>query len=126
MPPASPGVVDRNCVFHSQHDNQSWLAALTTILDTSVLVIIGVEGTCQRRAELTFAIARHAVMDLAQLFSSPPRQPERDRLSMAELEHWRATLAATGLRLREGSTADQKLAELRRMYELVLLRYRDT
>jgi hypothetical protein len=103
--------------FHSQHDNQSWLAALTTILDTSALLIVGVEGACQRQAELTFAMARHAVVDLAQILSSPPRQPERDRLSIAALEHVRSTLAAAGLRLREGSTADQKLAELRQMYE---------
>jgi hypothetical protein len=103
--------------FHSQHDNQSWLAALTTILDTSALLMVGVEGACQRQAELTFAMARHAVVDLAQILSSPPRQPERERLSIAELEQVRAILAAAGLRLREGSTADQKLIELRQMYE---------
>jgi hypothetical protein len=103
--------------FHSQHDNQSWLAALTTILDTSALVIVGVDGACQRQAELTFAMARHAVVDLARLFSAPPRQPERDRLSGAELAHLRATLTAAGLRLREGSAADDKLTALRRMYE---------
>ena len=75
------------------------------------------EGACQRQAELTFAMARHAVVDLAQILSSPPRQPERERLSIAELEQVRAILAAAGLRLREGSTADQKLIELRQMYE---------
>jgi ion channel len=103
--------------FHSQHDNQSWLAALTTILDTSALVIVGVEGACQRQAELTFAMARHAVVDLAQLFSPPLRQPEYDRLPMVQLEHVRAALADAGLRLREGKSTDQKLTELRQMYE---------
>src|SRR4029079_15612863 len=30
--------------FRSQHDNQSWLATLTTILDTCALMIHAVEG----------------------------------------------------------------------------------
>src|SRR5881396_3757114 len=46
--------------YRSQHSNQSWLAALTTILDASSLVIVGVDGTPARQAQLTFAIARHS------------------------------------------------------------------
>ena len=30
--------------YRSQHDNQSWVAALTTVLDTCALVITGVDG----------------------------------------------------------------------------------
>jgi len=71
--------------FRSQHNNQSWLAALTTILDTSALTIVGIEGSCQRQAELTFAMARHAVVDLAQIFSTPPRDLQFDRLPPDEL-----------------------------------------
>jgi hypothetical protein len=103
--------------FRSQHNNQSWLAALTTILDASALVMAGVEGACQRQAELTFAMARHAVVDLAQVFSTPPLQPPRERLPAAELALLRAALASTELRLRDGPAADQRLVELRKMYE---------
>src|SRR2546429_42823 len=39
--------------YRSQHDNQSWLAALTTVLDASVLVMVGIEGACGRQAGLT-------------------------------------------------------------------------
>ncbi len=67
-------------LFPSQHDNQSWLAALTAILDASALAIVGVEGACRRQAQRTFAIARHAVVDLALVFGSPPVQSFRDRL----------------------------------------------
>ena len=35
----------------------------------------------------------------------------------ADLDHLRAILAEGGLKFREGSTVDQKLSELRRMYE---------
>ena len=103
--------------FRSQHDNQSWLAALTTILDTTTLVISGVEGSCQRQAQRTFAIARHAVVDLAIVFYTPPLEPEHDRLSAVDLVLLRSTLAASGVKLGEGSDSDQKLAELRGMYE---------
>jgi hypothetical protein len=103
--------------FRSQHDNQSWLAALTTILDTTALVVTGVDGACQRQAQRTFAMARHAVVDLAIIFHTPPLQSARNRLSATELVHLRSVLAASGLRLSEGDDTDQKLTELRDMYE---------
>ena len=105
------------CYFRSQHSNQSWLAALTAVLDTSALLIAGVEGACQEQAKLTFAIARHAVVDLSQIFVARPREPESDRLPAAELARLRATLAAAGVRLHDGPEADQRLSELRRLYE---------
>src|SRR2546428_562789 len=61
--------------FRSQHYNESWLAALTTILDASAVVMIGLDGWCARPAEPTFAMARHAVVGLAQGFSTPPGRP---------------------------------------------------
>ena len=103
--------------FRSQHDNQSWLAALTTILDTCALIIVGMKGPCVRQAELTFAMARHAVVDLSIIFSRPPLKPEPDRLPPSELASLRTTLEPAGLQLREGGEAEEKLGELRRMYE---------
>jgi len=103
--------------FRSQHDNQSWLAALATVLDTSALVMAGVEGACQRQAQRTFAMARHAVVDLAIVFDTPPVETKRERLSPAELAHLRSTLASSGLRFSEEKDVEQKLAELRGMYE---------
>ena len=102
--------------YRSQHDNQSWLAALTTVLDTSALVIVGVEGACQRQAQLTFAMARHTVVDLAQVLSRRPLAGA-DRLPTDELARLRASLSASGVILDAGLGLDEKLAELRRMYE---------
>ena len=103
--------------FRSQHDNQSWVASLTAILDTCALVQVGIEGACERQAELTFAIARHAVVDLAQVFKTPPRALPEDRLPPADLLRIRDTLAQHGLKLLDGDEADRKLAKLRSMYE---------
>src|SRR6202011_4626107 len=74
------------CYFRSQHDNQSWLGALTAILDTCTLVIHGVGGSAGWQAQLTFAMARHAIVDLAQILSTPPLPPRPDRLPPADFE----------------------------------------
>jgi len=103
--------------FRSHHDNQSWLGALTAILDASALAIVTLEGPCERQAQLTFAITRHTIVDLAQVFNCPPRKPKHDRLSPDELARMHTILTEAGLKLREGNFVDQKLSELRRMYE---------
>lgn len=103
--------------FRSQHDNQSWLGALTAVLDTCALVMVGVEGSCKRQAELTFAIARHAVVDLALIFNRPPVKPSHDRLSPDMLAQLHTVLTDAGLKFNEGEAADEQLAKLRAMYE---------
>ncbi len=103
--------------FRSQHDNQSWIASLTAILDACALVMVGIEGSCEKQAELTFAIARHAVVDLSQVFGTAPAQLPDDRLPAEQLRHIRDILAQHGLKLRDGDDADRRLHELRRMYE---------
>jgi hypothetical protein len=103
--------------YRSQHDNQSWVAALTTILDACALIVAGLEHAPLQRARLTFAMARHAAVDLSRVFHLPPRPDEADRLPPAELARLRERLAAAGLALREGPAFDEKLRRLRRMYE---------
>jgi hypothetical protein len=105
------------CYYRSQHNNQSWLTALTAILDASALVIVGIDGASRRQAHLTFAMARHAVVDLAQVFNTPPCAPVPDRLPADELIRLRHALAASGVTLRDGIEADEKLTALRRLYE---------
>lgn len=103
--------------YRSQHDNQSWLAALTVILDACVLEICGAGRSDQHQARLTFAIARHAAVDLTLVFKITPRPPTTDRLEPAALARLRQALGAAGIPLAEGAATDQQLAELRAMYE---------
>jgi hypothetical protein len=103
--------------FRSQHTNQSWLAALTAILDTCALVIAGINRGPSRQAQLTFAMARHAVVDLAQTFITSPQPLMPDRLPPSSLTRLREGLAEAGVILQEGIAAEQKLGELRQMYE---------
>jgi len=103
--------------FRSQHDNQSWIASLTAILDTCALVIVGIEGACEKQAELTFAIARHAIVDLSQVFGTAPKPLPHDRLPEPALRQIRDILAQHGMKLRDGEEADCKLTAFRKMYE---------
>ena len=103
--------------FRSQHDNQSWIGSLTAILDTCALAIAGIEGACAKQAELTFAIARHAVVDLCQVFAAAPHSMPFDRMPPEVLQKIRAKLAIHGTILLATPQADQKILELRQMYE---------
>jgi hypothetical protein len=103
--------------FRSQHDNQSWLAALTTILDVCTVVIAGVDGVAPWQARLTFAMARHIVVDLAQIINAPPLAPEPDRLPPESVVRLKEVLAGAGMVLLHPEAFDEKLVKLRRMYE---------
>jgi len=103
--------------FRSQHSNQSWLGALTTILDASAIVLTGVDRLRAEQARLTFAMARHAVVDLAQLLNAPYDPHAPDRLPPAELAHLRQTLLDRGVTLRSDAQAEEKLNSLRSLYE---------
>lgn len=103
--------------FRSQHDNQSWIAALTAILDSCALVKVAVPDTCRRQAELTFAIARHAAVDLSQVFKTTPRALPRNRLPTEDVKRIRDMFVQHDMRALEVEEMEEKLAELRKMYE---------
>lgn len=103
--------------YRSQHERQSWLAALTTILDACALLIIGFDGVTIPVARYTFAMARHAAVDLAQIFGTPPLNPKLNRLSSAEFASMRDSLAEVGLHMSHAEDAEKRLYDLRRMYE---------
>lgn len=112
--------------YRSQHDNQSWLAALTTILDACALILAAAPGKSLFQAQLTFAMARHAAVDLALVLHTPPSSVEPDRLPPDAWQRLSEMLRAGGLELRQGPAVEAKLAELRGMYEpfvLALARY---
>jgi ion channel len=103
--------------FRSQHTNQSWLAAVTTILDTCALVMAGIDGGPKRQAQLTFAKARQAVVELSQIFIPSPPSLVRDRLPSSSLSVLGKMLAEAGVALRHDVATAERLRELRRMYE---------
>ena len=105
------------CYFRSQHTNESWLAALTAILDSCSFLLAYVEGSASRQARLTFAMCRHTVVDLAQLFGEAPPGDQDDRLPPQELNRLRGVVAKAGFQLRDDEASHKKLVTLRSMYE---------
>lgn len=121
------------CYFRSQHDNQSWLSALTAILDTCAILLSIVDCTACRQARLTFAMARHTVVDLLLVFgrkpaevhpavvqpgvNAPAQSRESTRLSDAELIKLTDILCKAGYRIRIEPERVALFRKLRWMYE---------
>ncbi|WP_263359711.1 potassium channel family protein [Acidicapsa ligni] len=105
------------CYFRSQHNNQSWISALTAILDTSALLIAGVQGHEARQAQLTFAMARHAMVDLAQIFALTPIKNAPDRLSYERYEQLYSLLCQSGVSVCRDGQSFARLREMRALYE---------
>ncbi len=103
--------------FRSQHEDQSWLSALATILDVSALVLVGIEGIPPRTARLTFAMARHTAVDLGQTLGRPLAKSNKDRLSSDDLARLREVLQANNVYVAQGPEAENKLRELHDLYE---------
>ena len=107
--------------FRSQHSNQSWLSALTVMLDVTSLVMTGVDGIHPDQAKLTFAMARHAAVDLAQVVKAQYSPDDADRLKAEDLTRLRAALAQHGVSLSgtvsDGADVPERLAELQALYE---------
>ena len=103
--------------YRSQHDRESWLAALTTVLDACSLIEIAEDRTASWQGGLTFAMARHAAIDLALVFKIKPALRTLSRLPPPDLERIRQTLAEAGFPLREDEDAQARLIELRAGYE---------
>jgi len=105
------------CYFRSQHTNESWLAAVTAVLDTCSLLLACIDHCSSRQAKLTFAMCRHTVVDLSQLFGEAPVQSGPDRLPSAEYRRMYAVLTQAGFHVRDELESCGKLTKLRAMYE---------
>jgi hypothetical protein len=104
--------------YRSQHDNQSWLAGLAAILDTCALILVYMPNVSRHQVQMTFAMARHAAVDLALIFRLPPQQSEAPgRLPAEHFESFLQGLNASGTPVDNSTASLLKLQELRQMYE---------
>ena len=103
--------------YRSQHEKQSWICALTVVLDACALVLTVCDGRLAQQAQFTFAMARHAAGDLSQVFGTEPRQLEPDRLPPAAARRLWDVVYEIGPELPRRPDADQYLGRLRDEYE---------
>jgi hypothetical protein len=103
--------------YRSQHDNQSWLAALTAIMDCCALLMVGFKGVRTFRARLTFSTARQAVVEMGRVFEVGAGNLDEERLTHENYATLSADLAQAGLTFGEEGDAEQRLAAFRNTYE---------
>ena len=101
--------------YRSQHVNQNWLAALTAMVDVAAFVTAVEADGESEAAQLTFAIGRHALADLALQFRVRYRHAER--LSDADFDRLYDAVEQAASRPAGREEARRRLTELRRAYE---------
>ena len=107
--------------YRSQHDNQSWLAAITAVMDTCALILVGVHELRPLQARMTFTMARQVMVEMARsLRVEPSRFDGGDRLPGDEFESMTALLTEAGLAWQGGPEGEETLAALRATYEPLL------
>ncbi len=102
--------------YRSQHDKQSWTAAIATILDATAILSASQDARYRDQAKLTFAMARHTIIDLSGVLRAAPT-PVKPRLSDEDFERLWAQLATSGLLLPLRDEFRRRLFEISETYE---------
>jgi hypothetical protein len=107
--------------YRSQHDDQSWLAALAAVLDACVLVLVGIEGARPLQARMTFSILRQVVVEMGR---SLRISATREGAGMALADDGYATMMAifedADLPWKAGAATEETLAAMRATYAPLL------
>ena len=107
--------------YRSQHDNQSWLAALTAVTDCCALILVGIDGARVFQARMTFEVMRQVAVEMARSFRiAPSRFSGGNRLSPEAVQELRAVLAEAGVTMAASDEAIEALGALRATYEPLL------
>ena len=104
------------CYFRSQHENQSWVAALTAILDFSTLWQAAKATGHTWQARRVYAMGRHALGDLSQVMRASPQFDMPDRLSDPEFEALMRIMSDAGMAV-DPVEFRTRLKKLRKGYE---------
>jgi len=103
--------------YRSQHDNQSWLSTLAMTLDTCALLMTQIKRRDTYQAQLAFAMARHAAVDLGLVLKAPPQHSTIDRLPPEQRLLITQSLRDAGIELHDSPAADEKFERMRGVYE---------
>ena len=107
--------------YRSQHDNQSWVAALACIMDACALVLVGIEGLPPLQARMTFTMSRQVIVQMAEAFSMRPEPfGGGDRLDATGYAALEQALLAADVGWQAGEGTRETLAALRATYEPLL------
>jgi len=106
--------------YRSQHDDQSWLAALAAVIDCCALVLVGLEGVPTLQARMTFTMGRQILVEMARSLRVRPspytggNRLDGDAFRLLEVRLAEAALPWTT------AEAEDLLTALRATYEPLL------
>lgn len=104
--------------FRSQHVNQNWLSAMCALLDACAFTVCAAPAGTVDSARFTYAIARHAIVDLSYSFHVEPLAPSSDRLPPEDLSELLRQLAEVGVAAgADLETISTRLTRMRASYE---------
>jgi hypothetical protein len=106
--------------YRAHHWGQSWLVSLTTLLDSSALLIAGGDGLLVAQARLTYLMGLRLLKDMTDALSIAVNPMCPVRLTEADLPTVRAALSASGVALTFGPGASNQLLRLVRRYDVYL------
>lgn len=107
--------------YRSQHDNQSWLAAMAAVMDTSVLVLVGMEDMQPLQARMTFTMTRQVIVEMSRALGISPSPFEgNDRLSHETYLAMEEAFRNAGVNWSGSADAEDVLRALRSTYEPLL------
>ena len=107
--------------YRSQHDNQSWLAALAAVMDCCALILVGVREMPPLQARMTFSMARLVVVEMARSFHiTPSRYDGGDRLPPESFARMLTAFEEAGVSWDASDDPERTLAALRATYEPLL------
>lgn len=113
--------------YRTQHDQQSWLATLTAILDAAAILELGCvsetpwEKKLRWQARMSFAMARHTIVDLAIAYRTTVKHTDSRPLTEADFHAICDLLAQQGLYIRKDKVDWERLCERRQSYEPYLM-----
>ena len=102
--------------YRSQHNGTSWLAALTAILDATTILKIGCPSQTGAQASLTYAMARHAAVDIALVFNAQPNRTVQ-RINKTEFNEAIRRLEMSGFSFPDVAELEDQFEVIRRQYE---------
>lgn len=103
--------------YRSQHDRQSWLAALIAVADACALLLAARDERLERQAGFTFAVLRHLLVDVTPYMRIEPHPPHESRLGAGSFDDIEARLTEFGVRIANHETFAPALRETLDSYE---------
>jgi hypothetical protein len=104
--------------FRSQHPNQSWLTSLVAMADSAAVIRLCSKGDLRDQAELTFAMARHAISDIAAVFGPAKEPAPRERMSESDFLQIRRIISSRTDFYDPGLLSWTELQRCRQLYEV--------